>query len=143
MSPKYTVAFHIAQFEKIINEIGPYTKRCVVSFLDIYGKIAVRLQDHCINVPTFQEAHHLMSKFVEVANKYNIKIQTCAEKWNFSDLGIEHGCCIDEKLIEKIIGKPLSLDKDKSQRALCGCVKSIDIGIYNTCKNDCIYCYAS
>ena len=33
--------------------------------------------------------------------------------------------------------------KDKNQRTECGCIESVEIGAYNTCKNGCVYCYAN
>ena len=59
------------------------------------------------------------------------------------DLGIKKSCCIDPNLISEIIGWKIKSSKDKNQRASCGCVESIDIGQYNTCRHGCIYCYAN
>ncbi|MCH5240592.1 MAG: DUF1848 domain-containing protein [Muribaculaceae bacterium] len=36
-----------------------------------------------------------------------------------------------------------SKNKDKGQRKLCGCIPSKDIGRYDTCPHQCVYCYAN
>lgn len=47
-----------------------------------------------------------------------------------------------EKRVQKQISRLKKL-KDKGQRECCGCVISKDIGQYDTCNHQCIYCYAN
>ena len=75
--------------------------------------------------------------------KYDFEINTCAESIDLSSYGINHGKCIDDKLIEQLCGCRISANKDKNQRDICGCIESIDIGLYNTCMHKCKYCYAN
>ena len=62
---------------------------------------------------------------------------------DLAHLGIPHGKCIDDQLLQALFGRRVDGRKDPGQREACGCVKSIDIGAYNTCLHGCTYCYAT
>lgn len=140
---KYTVEYHCKYFEQLCSILHDYTEKCTVSFLDLYKKTERNIAGLNIHSTTEEQKMTLMEHFSRIANKYKITIDTCAEDINFERFGIHHAHCIDKKRIEKIGSFRLSVEKDKSQRAACGCVASIDIGSYNTCKNGCLYCYAN
>lgn len=89
------------------------------------------------------ELREFAKELNRIASDNNIKIGSCAEKLDLEECGIVHNCCVDKELIEKIIGCKLNVGKDKNQRIECGCVESVEIGTYNTCKNGCVYCYAN
>lgn len=99
---------------------------------------------------------------------WNVALATCGEEASFD--GIEHNRCVDGELMERAFGKDDGLVyylrtgklaepdlwgcyppipsggknlKDKGQRKACGCMVSKDIGMYNTCRHFCVYCYAN
>lgn len=101
---------------------------------------------------------------------WNLTLSTCGEKIDLDKYGIEHNRCIDGELMERIFSEDKELVyylrtgklpepdlfgnipelpserkdlKDKGQRKVCGCMISKDIGMYNTCRHFCVYCYAN
>ena len=138
LTPKYTAEYHVHYFEELAKRLSGHTQKCVISFVDLYrhlGKQFTHLGE--------SEIYELAGRFSDIARKYNLMLETCAESVDLSQFGIGHGHCIDGELLERIIGQPLSLSKDKNQREECGCMTSIDIGMYDCCLNGCKYCYAN
>lgn len=143
ITPKYNIDWHIDKFEYIATKLKNYTNACVFSFLDIYDKIKNNLSKLGIQEITNNLMIEISKKLKIIADKNKIELRTCSEDIDLLDLGIKKSCCIDPNLISEIIGCKIKASKDKNQRASCGCVESIDIGQYNTCRHGCIYCYAN
>lgn len=141
LTEKYTMEYHLKAFEEIARELEGYTKKVVISFVDLYDKM--KHKGVYFNEMKGEECHFLARQMAEIARAHYMKIASCAEFMDLSNCGIEHNSCIDKELIEKIIGCPLKVGKDRNQREICGCVESIEVGAYDTCQNGCRYCYAN
>ena len=140
---EYTPEWHLQKFREIASEFNGKTQKCVISFLDPYYNCTEMNKNLGVYFLGREELPIFSKQLAEIAKENGITLASCAEKLDLQECGIEHNACIDKTLIEKIVGKPFSLPSDKGQREACGCVQSLDIGTYNTCKNGCVYCYAT
>ncbi len=136
--------FHVANFSRLAGLLAPFTARVIVSFFDPYPKVNRRLQKAGIDAETAagspEQQLDLLERFAAMAARAGLEIQSCAEA--ALAVGVNPGRCIDEKLLNELFGLDLSYRKDPSQRKLCLCRQSVDIGSYGTCGHGCLYCYA-
>jgi len=142
------VTEHKRLFAKIAEMLEGKTERVVISFADLYKKTEDNLKKISgINYTDITAQKELMLDLVGemslVAKRHGMEILTCAEDVDLSQTGILKGKCIDDRLLEKEFGLRFDGKKDLGQRKECGCIKSIDIGQYNTCLHGCVYCYAT
>lgn len=140
LNDKYTIEYHVRYFEELAKRLYRYTEKCTISFLDMYSKIQKRCP---MRTPSEEERIAIAEKLAGIAHAYGLLIDTCAEGIDLERFGIQRAKCVDDRLFERLLGYPLNVKKDKSQRMECGCVASVDIGVYNTCRNLCQYCYAN
>lgn len=141
--------YHIRNFENISEQLDGYMNRCIVSFVDYYRKIRARMKrlsakeniEWIDNDP--EVCLRLASKIADIAGGHGFVIQSCAEDIDLTSAGIVSGACIDGKLINCLFGLQQGYNKDPHQRAACNCVRSVDIGAYDTCGYRCLYCYAN
>lgn len=162
----------LGKVDYIATRLKGYTEKMVFSFADIesYVKVRRNLHNAHVHYKEFrQEDMEWMANELSVANKnWGYTLATCSERIDLSSYGIAHNKCIDDDLMIRFWKEDAVLmdylgveikkgdlfhpedtilkhqnNKDRGQREACGCIRSKDIGAYNTCPHLCEYCYAN
>ena len=122
----------------------------MVSYVDFYRKTDLRLEElrkegfeFPRNFDRTEEGQLLMKELGEIARQNGMTILTCAEEVDFTSVGVCPGWCIDPDLINRIWSMNVDAKKDPTQRNVCLCAVSKDIGVNDTCLHGCTYCYAT
>ncbi|MFH1996994.1 MAG: DUF1848 domain-containing protein [Candidatus Omnitrophota bacterium] len=149
-SKRTPYGWHKKRLGYLFRNLRGYTDRLVISFIDPYRKTKLRMRKEAgrgFAVPerSFDpETYRGIARYIGSAAKdAGIGVRACSEEIDCTAYGIERGKCVDDELIGAITGRRITLRKDPSQRKLCGCVVSKDIGVNNTCSFGCTYCYAT
>lgn len=140
LTDEWTAEKHVRMFEKMCARMEGATERCVISFVDLYASVRRRAPE--IAAPDEREMRQLAREIAGMARAHGMVPSACAETIDLSSEGIEPRGCIDQRDMESLLGVPISAVKDAAQRTACRCIKSVDIGAYDTCAHDCVYCYA-
>ena len=142
LSNKYDINYHIKAFGKLCSLLNGYTKKIIVSFIDQYKNVKNNM--NTLNIREFTEEDYKLigENFSKIAKKNNMIVQTCFENRNLCEYGFTKGECLSHELAYKITGKSYKNWTARKER-LCNCVEMVDIGVYNSCKHFCKYCYAN
>lgn len=143
MNDHITVEWHKEQFRKLAHALNGMTDTVVISVLDDYKKIRNQMRTVNNRAMVDDELKGIMEFFRDTATNNGMKIRSCAEDMDLSRYGIPPGKCIDDERIGKLLNCDMDSKKDKNQRDVCGCIESVEVGVYNTCRHGCRYCYAN
>ena len=142
LSEKYNLEYHKKAFDNMCNKLNGYVNKIIVSFIDEYKN--VKNNKYELNYRKFNEEDYkeIGQSFSKSAAKCNMTVQTCFEEKNLVEYGFIKGDCISAELAYKLTGKIYKPWKARKGN-LCHCVEMVDIGVYNSCKHFCKYCYAN
>jgi hypothetical protein len=141
LNGKFDVRYHQRKFSTLCGELAGYTDRCIFSFVEAHDKLK-RLYDAGIlrNISK-EESKDVGRALSDIATEHGIELSLCCSEHDLSEYGIQkRGCVGREQMIS--LGIPFE-EPQAPLRERCLCVRNVDIGEYDTCGHDCIYCYAN
>ena len=143
ISAKYTLDYHIKAFENLCSLLDGYVSKMLISFLDDYKN--VRKNEKVLNFKELEESDYkaIGENFSASALKHHMIVHTCFEDRNLTEYGFSKDECLSHELAYKLTGKVYKKEWKARKEGKCHCVQMVDIGVYNSCKHFCKYCYAN
>jgi len=140
INDRYDIRYHSRKFNTLCDELRGYTDRCTFGFVDLYKKLERFSEEEKLRKTTTSEICQIGKMMSETVEGRGIKLNYCCAEVDLTEYGISHKGCIDKDYMTSL-NVPSELSSPLRDR--CKCVKNIDIGSYDTCDHNCIYCYAN
>ena len=141
LNETYTEQYHVEKFGELAQKLSGYTGQCVVSFIDLYEK--TRRNFPGVRSVRKEEQERLIAAFSGIAEKQHLQIHLCCENRSLVRQNVDADGCLSQSVLERAIGCRLKVPQQKRARGECPCLLGADIGAYNTCGHECLYCYAN
>lgn len=135
---------YLSRYRVLASALEGMTLRCFFSFADFYGKVRRRLAREQIPArdPELKEKQELTGALAQIASAHGMELFACCNDEVVSG-AVRKAHCIEAAELRRLFpGRPLAASV-RPTRKLCGCSASRDIGTYDTCPHQCIYCYAN
>ena len=149
-SQKQNESWHLKNFKRLAKAMRG-TPRCVMSLLlteGSYRHVAKRVEpileatgDQLANWTLTRKAK-LLARLGKIALSYGIRPEICAQPKVADAANLHQASCMDLELLKRVIPGLPNLPV-KSTRHNCNCRETKDIGNFDTCDNNCIYCSAN
>jgi len=147
LSPDLTRRDHVERFARLARRLEGVTRRCTFSFVDFYGKTKRNLGriEAAAGVPFDRPdaaAKVAMAReLAGVAAGHGMALLSCCDDALVGG-GVGKSRCVDPAAVAAVRGSPLPALPARPTRRDCGCVRSVDVGAYDSCAFGCAYCYA-
>lgn len=142
INDEYSLEYHVKTFDKICDLLDGYINKILVSFIDDYKNVRNNYNMLRYRRLTERDYETIGKSFSESAKMHNIVVHTCAEVRNLVEYGFIKDECMSKELAFKLTGKVYKKWKAR-KNVPCECIEMVDIGVYNSCKHFCKYCYAN
>ncbi|MBQ9072345.1 MAG: DUF1848 domain-containing protein [Bacilli bacterium] len=143
LNDRYNLHYHIKAFDNMCKKLNGYVKHIIISFIDDYKN--VRNNNNILKIKKFtsEDYKQIGINFSKSAKENNMTVQTCSEEENLVEYGFIKEDCVSHTLAFKLTGKTNFKKWTSRNNKNCNCVSMVDIGVYNSCKHFCKYCYAN
>lgn len=135
------IDYHRRGFSGLCDRLEGHTERCIFSFLDVHSKLEHHVREGRLREVTSSEMESVGKVLAPIAEEHGIEMTSCCTERDLSGYGIRKRGCLDGELMRRL-GIPYERC-DVPVRDGCLCVRNLDIGMYDTCDHNCIYCYAN
>ncbi len=159
ISQRYDISFHRENFCHIAQALADRTRVVNTSIVEPYAKTVRRVADPLVQfrqiapdrhkqvarrypelLQAGEDLGHFLRELAEIAQRHGMTLRSCSNpEWNLPPsqcAGPEMFAPYGEALRAQICGL-----KPSPTRTACRCLKSLDIGMDNSCIAGCKYCY--
>lgn len=143
ISQKYSLEYHVKAFDKLCRTLDGFVNKIIISFLDNYKNVMKNEKILCFRELTENDYMIIGKSFSKSAKEHNMIVHTCFEDRNLVEYGFAKGECLSHEMAFKLTGKVFKEEWKARKERKCHCVAMVDIGVYNSCKHFCRYCYAN